>query len=208
MSLRFAISLRRSCPLPSTFTSRHPGLMYSGESTIWTPVHTGVVWGFWSQTRNLVVSICPHPVGTAVELADIGEIICLRENASWMRLWAAHPFFPEGLNAVSTLVNFVTVGRRQTDAEPAICGTITSPPCRHRFEQWKICWGSRNVVAVPSESSAVGHLGQIAFGTSRQSCMTDSDRSGNLISLRDLSARLLLPGGRGAGGGRPHERKL
>src|SRR5260370_41528697 len=33
---------------------------YCGASTSLTPVHTGGMPGSWSQTRNLVVSICPR----------------------------------------------------------------------------------------------------------------------------------------------------
>ena len=40
-----------------------------------TPVQTGVVPGFWSQTLNRVVSKDRHP-GALAELADLVRIIC------------------------------------------------------------------------------------------------------------------------------------
>ena len=47
--------------LRSVVTSMQPGLTYFGEPTSLTPVHTGWMRGSRSQTRNLVVSIYPHP---------------------------------------------------------------------------------------------------------------------------------------------------
>jgi hypothetical protein len=58
MLWRLAISRRRSLPLLSTVTSMQPVLTCFGKPTSLTPVHTGGMRASWSQTRNLVVSIC------------------------------------------------------------------------------------------------------------------------------------------------------
>src|SRR5438445_97955 len=73
MSGRLPISRRRLCPLPSTVTSMQPASTCSGKPTILTPVHTGGMRGSWSQTRELMVSVCPHLVGAGAANALGGQ---------------------------------------------------------------------------------------------------------------------------------------
>src|SRR6266849_2873773 len=83
MSCRSAINCRRSYPLPSTVTSMQPALTYCGSSTSLTPVHTGGMLGSWSQTRNLVVSICPHPLASGA--GALARVILLQPGCPFVQ---------------------------------------------------------------------------------------------------------------------------